>query len=76
MVEITGFVNAALRSGRYVGLRIESAVAPEDVPDDIFPKYVGAKLYPNAVLDFNPGPAPVLPAGEAAPAPTSVGLVV
>lgn len=66
VVEITGFVNAALRSGRYVGLRIESAVAPTDVPDDIFPKYVGARLYPNAVLDFNPGPAPVLPASEAA----------
>ncbi|MFM1895813.1 MAG: hypothetical protein RLZZ385_887 [Pseudomonadota bacterium] len=66
VVDITGIVNAALQTSRYVGLRVKSAILPSAVPTDIAPKYIGAKFYPGYVVDFNPGPPPALPVNQPA----------
>lgn len=60
-VDVTGAVNASLGTSRYVGFRVRSAVEPGSVSETLFPAWTGVKLRPNALLEFVPGPAPVLP---------------
>lgn len=59
-VDVTGIVNAMLGASRYAGFRIKSAVAPSAVSATLFPSWTGVKFFPNAVLEFAPGPAPIL----------------
>lgn len=59
-VDVTGAVNASLGTSRYVGFRVQSAVAPGSVSEGLFPAWTGIKLRPNPLLEFVPGPAPNL----------------
>lgn len=56
--DVTGAVNAALNTGRYVGFRVRSALAPDAVLLTS-PVYTGVKFVPGAVkLEFVPGTPP------------------
>ena len=60
VVDITGAVNSILQSSRYAGFRIIPDWVPDDIPDDTFPAFKGAKFDTSAVvLEFTPGGAPV-----------------
>ena len=59
-VDVTGAVNAILQSSDYAGFRIVSKWIPDDIPDDTFPAYKGAKFNSNAAeLNIAPGSVPV-----------------
>ena len=60
VIDVTGAVNAALNTGQFVGFRITSAVAPGSVDTTLFPPYTGIRLEDNPLLEFVPGPAPLL----------------
>ncbi|MEX0617433.1 MAG: hypothetical protein WDZ76_12745 [Pseudohongiellaceae bacterium] len=57
VVDVTGPVNAALKSSQYVGFRVKSAVAAEAVQASL-PVYTGVKFNPAYHLEFTPGAAP------------------
>ena len=59
-VDVTGAVNASLGTSRFVGFRVQSAVEPGSVSPTPLPAYTGIKLRPNPLLEFVPGPAPLL----------------
>lgn len=59
-VDVTGAVNATLGTSRFIGFRVRSAVEASSVADNLFPAWTGAKLRANPLLEFNPGPAPVV----------------
>jgi hypothetical protein len=59
-VDVTGAVNASLGMSRFVGFRVQSAVEPGSVSPALFPAWTGVKLRPNPMLEFVPGPAPLL----------------
>lgn len=61
-IDVTGAVNAALQTSRFVGFRVRSAVEPGNVQTDLFPAFTGVRLTLNPLLEFVPGPAPTLPA--------------
>jgi hypothetical protein len=65
VVDVTGPVNAALQSGRFVGFRVRSAIEPANVQTSLFPPYAGVRLALNPTLEFVPGAAPSLPVDEA-----------
>jgi len=57
-LDVTGPVNAALASGRYVGFRVVSSVPPDQVQDG-FPSWTGVKFLSDQYrLSFSPGAAP------------------
>ena len=59
-IDVTGAVNSILQSSRYAGFRIVPGWVPDDIPDDTFPAYKGAKFNSSAIaLEFTPGVAPV-----------------
>lgn len=58
VIDVTGAVNAALQTGRYVGFRVRSSIESANVQEGIFPPYTGAKLGLNPTLEFVPGAAP------------------
>jgi len=60
VLDVTGPVNAALQSGRYVGFRVGSAIAPSNIQADLFPPYTGVRLTLNPTLEFQPGSAPTI----------------
>lgn len=62
-LDVTGAVNAALQSSRFVGFRVRSAIEPANIQADNFPPYAGVRLTLNPSLEFVPGPAPA-PAGD------------
>lgn len=57
-VDVTGAVNAALKTSRYVGFRVKSSVAPSAVDTDVIPAFTGVKFFDHASLNFTPGAAP------------------
>ena len=61
VVDVTGITNAMLKSGRYVGFKAKSALVPEDIPTETFPKYKGVRFGSAYTLEFTPGAAPVPP---------------
>ncbi|MDA1371581.1 MAG: hypothetical protein O2971_12585 [Proteobacteria bacterium] len=57
--DVTGAVNSALSTGRYVGFRIKSTVSPGSVDTSQIPAYVGVRLITDtAQLQFTPGAPP------------------
>lgn len=58
-IDVTGPVNAALQSGRFVGFRVSSTVEASSVDADLFPAFTGIQLASNPLLEFVPGAAPV-----------------
>ena len=57
--DVTGAVNSALSTGRYVGFRIKSTVAPGSVDKTQIPAYAGVRLTEDtAQLQFTPGAPP------------------
>ena len=59
VVDVTGATNAILQSSQYAGFRIITSWAPEDIPDQTFPAFKGARLNTeNARLEFTAGNAP------------------
>jgi len=56
--DVTGAVNAALQSSRYVAFRIKSTVEPTSVSAANFPSWTGVKFRSNYALSFTPGAAP------------------
>jgi len=59
-VDVTAAVNSILQSSRYTGFRIVPDWVPDDIPDETFPAYKGAKFDTTAVaLEFTPGGAPL-----------------
>ena len=59
-LDVTGPVNAALSSGRYVGFRVISALAPESVSTAAFPAFTGVQFLTNYTLEFTPGEPPAV----------------
>ncbi len=59
-VDVTGAVNAALGTGRYVAFRINSKIAPTAVLPTLFPAWTGAKFRNNPSLEFTPGAPPIV----------------
>jgi hypothetical protein len=59
-IDVTGAVNSALNSGRYVGFRIRSSVLPSTVSATILPAWTGVKFRTNYSLTFTPGVAPAI----------------
>lgn len=60
-IDVTGPVNSALSTGRYVGFRIRSAVSPSAVEADSIPAWTGVKFRENLyTLSFTPGAAPAV----------------
>lgn len=59
-LDVTGPVNAALGTSRYVGFRVRSTVEPGSVSTTLFPAWTGVKLLPNPLLEFVPGAPPVV----------------
>ncbi|MBT8146695.1 MAG: hypothetical protein KJN90_07560, partial [Gammaproteobacteria bacterium] len=59
-VDVTSAVNSILQSSRYAGFRIVPDLIPEDIPDEAFPAFKGAKFDSSAAtLEFTPGGVPV-----------------
>lgn len=58
-LDVTGPVNAALQSGRFVGFRVSSTVEASAVDPELFPSFTGIQLASNPYLEFVPGAAPV-----------------
>lgn len=61
-LDVTGAVNAALQSSRFVGFRVRSSVEPGNVQTNLFPAFTGVRFTLNPLLEFVPGPPPSLPA--------------
>ncbi len=59
-VDVTGPVNAALNSGRYVAFRVKSSVLPSEVVTNKIPAWTGVKFRTNYSLTFTPGAAPAI----------------
>jgi hypothetical protein len=60
-IDVTGPVNSALSTGRYVGFRVRSAVVPSSVAEDSVPAWTGAKFREDLyTLSFTPGAAPAV----------------
>lgn len=57
-LDVTGPVNAALKSSRYVAFRVKSSVLPTAVSATSVPLWTGVKFTTNYALDFTPGTAP------------------
>lgn len=57
-VDVTGAVNAALKTSQFVGFRVKSAVVPSSVDIDEIPAFTGVKFFSHASLNFTPGAAP------------------
>ncbi|MEX0963638.1 MAG: hypothetical protein WDZ52_06325 [Pseudohongiellaceae bacterium] len=57
-LDVTGPVNAALKTSRYVGFRVKSSVIPSAVKTTSLPAWTGVKFSPNYSLTFTPGAAP------------------
>lgn len=56
--DVTGAVNAALNTGRFIGFRVLSALNPGAVAATV-PAFTGVKFLPGrALLEFVPGPPP------------------
>lgn len=63
-IDVTGPVNAALKSSRYVAFRVKSSVLPTVVSATNFPKWTGVKFAENSSLTFTPGTAPAIATGS------------
>lgn len=59
-VEVTGPLNAMLRSGQHAGFRVLSSVETGSVDTSQLPAWTGAKFIENYRLEFTPGPPPAL----------------
>lgn len=59
-LDVTGAVNSALSSGRYVAFRIQASIAPELVNSSAIPAWAGVKFSSNYSLQFTSGSAPVV----------------
>lgn len=59
-VDVTGAVNAALQTSRYVAFRIKSSVPPSAVLETNFPAWTGVQFKSNYSLNFTPGTAPAV----------------
>ena len=57
-VDVTGAVNAALKTSRYVAFRVKSSVPPSAVLENSLPAWTGVKFRSNYSLTFTPGTAP------------------
>ena len=61
-LDVTGAVNSVLTSSRYVAFRVQSSLTPGSVSTTSIPAWTGVKLREEAsLLQFTPGPAPILP---------------
>lgn len=59
-LDVTGFVNATLKTSRFVGFRVVPAFNIGSIPDVTFPAYKGVKFNPAAYsLEFTAGAAPI-----------------
>ncbi|GJM12397.1 MAG: hypothetical protein DHS20C12_08000 [Pseudohongiella sp.] len=59
-LDVTGVVNAALKSSRFVAFRAKSSVLPTAVSADNLPAWTGVKFSSNYSLTFTPGAAPAI----------------
>tara|TARA_B110000858_G_scaffold179560_1_gene216357 strand:- start:31614 stop:33158 length:1545 start_codon:yes stop_codon:yes gene_type:complete len=59
-IDVTGAVNSALNSSRYVAFRVKSAVLPSAVSTEGFSTWTGVKFHTNYSLSFTPGVAPAI----------------
>ncbi len=59
-VDVTGAVNAALKTGRHVAFRIKSSVPPSAVAAIAIPPWTGVKFQTNYSLTFTPGSPPAV----------------
>ncbi len=59
-IDVTGAVNAALHTGRFVGFRVKSAIASTSIDEDLFPAFTGVKFFTDFSLEFTAGTAPLL----------------
>lgn len=59
-LDVTGPVNAALKTSRYVAFRVKSAVSPSAVLETNIPAWTGVKFSSNYALTFTPGSAPTI----------------
>lgn len=60
VIDVTGAVNAALNTSRFVAFRMKSAVLPSKVSTTNFPAWTGVKFSTNYSLTFTPGAAPAI----------------
>lgn len=58
--DVTGAVNSALSSSRYVGFRIKTNLAPDGVDSNSIPAWTGVKFASNHSLQFTAGTPPTL----------------
>lgn len=59
-IDVTGVVNSALNSSRYVAFRVRSAVLPTSVEATNIPAWTGVKFSTNYSLTFTPGAIPAI----------------
>ncbi len=59
-IDVTGAVNSALSTGRFVAFRIKSSVLPSSVVTDSVPAWTGVKFSSNYSLNFTPGTVPAV----------------
>ena len=60
-VDVTGAVNSALNTGRYVAFRIKSSVPPSAVSETNFPAWTGVQFKSSSYsLNFTPGAPPAV----------------
>ncbi|MEQ8955953.1 MAG: hypothetical protein RL120_17610, partial [Gammaproteobacteria bacterium] len=59
-IDVTGAVNAALHTGRYVGFRVNSTISASSIDDELFPAFTGLRFFTDFSLEFTPGTAPQL----------------
>lgn len=59
-IDVTGAVNSALNSSRYVAFKVKSAVLPSAVSPANSPAWTGVKFRSNYSLAFTPGAVPAI----------------
>ncbi len=57
--DVTGPVNSALNTGRYIGFRVTSTLATAAIDSELFPAFAGVRFFENeSQLEFVPGAPP------------------
>lgn len=59
-VDVTGPVNAALNTGRFIGFKLTSTIEPSSIDESTVPSWSGVKLFDDALLEFNSGTPPAV----------------